>query len=220
MARPSAKRPVGVSRLPLVALCVGGLAATLADVVAATRRDTSRVALRDREVRARLRRRGHDVARSGDAGGRDLTAVGADVEARVRESGATAVRVHAGVVGRARLDLRHEVASVRLRLRVLTLLLLTEEGRQGDRGKNADDEDHHEELDERKALLLAVDPLGKLPQHVSLLLGACGLARHLVQPPKVFWWQLGRLRRDEPPARAPGALRPRLATGLPLAPRH
>src|SRR6059058_3248551 len=29
-------------------------------------------------------------------------------------------------------------------------------------------------------------------------------------------WQLGRLRRGEPPHKSPGALRPRLATGLPL----
>src|SRR4051794_37340864 len=166
--RPSAKiSSVGASRLPLVALRVGGLAATLADVVAATRGDTSRAALRDREVRPRLRGRRHGVARSTDGRGGHLTTVGADVEARVRESGGAAVRVHAGVVGRARLDLRDEIASVRLRLRVLTLLLLTEEGRQGDRGKNADDEDHHEELDEREALLLAVDPLGKLPQHCT-----------------------------------------------------
>src|SRR3954453_11472279 len=173
---------VGASRLPLVALRVGGLAATLADVVAATRRDTRGAALRDREVRPRLRGRRHGVARGTDGRGGHLTAVRADVEARVRERGSAAVRVHAGVVGRAGLDLRHEVAGVRLRLRVLALLLLAEEGRQGDRGKNADDEDHHEELDERKALLLAVDPLGKLPQHLHSSLGACGLASHLGSP--------------------------------------
>src|SRR3954451_1718915 len=34
------------------------------------------------------------------------------------------------------------------------------------------------------------------------------------QPPR--WWQLGRLQRGEPPRGSPGALRPRLATGLPL----
>src|SRR3954453_20260442 len=34
------------------------------------------------------------------------------------------------------------------------------------------------------------------------------------QPPR--WWQLGRLLRGEPPHGSPGALRPRLATGLPL----
>src|SRR3954469_23923113 len=34
------------------------------------------------------------------------------------------------------------------------------------------------------------------------------------QPPR--WWQLGRLQRGEPPHGSPGALRPRLATGLPL----
>src|SRR4051812_12436767 len=36
--RPPAKRPVGLSRLPHVPLSVGGLAATLAEVVAGTRR--------------------------------------------------------------------------------------------------------------------------------------------------------------------------------------
>src|SRR3954471_23366481 len=34
------------------------------------------------------------------------------------------------------------------------------------------------------------------------------------QPPR--WWQLGRLQRGEPPHGSPGALRPRLTTGLPL----
>src|SRR3954464_7852216 len=34
------------------------------------------------------------------------------------------------------------------------------------------------------------------------------------QPPR--WWQLGRLLRGEPPHGSPGALRPRLTTGLPL----
>src|SRR3954465_5548091 len=191
---------VGASRLPLVAQRVGGLAATLADVVARALRDARGRVLRDDEMRARLRRRGHDVARRrrGAAGGH-LTAGRADVEARVAERRGGAVRVHAGVVGRARLDLRHEVAGVRLRLRVLTLLLLTEEGRQGDRGENADDQDHNEELDEREALLLAVDPLGKLPQHVHSSLEPVVFVRHLVQPPKV-WWQLGRLRTDEPPS--------------------
>src|SRR4051812_27178872 len=167
MARPSAKTSYfGVSRLPLVALRVEGLAAPLAGVVAGALRDTRHVVLGDDEVRPRLRGRRHDVAGGRRARGRDLTTGDADVEARVRERGGTAGRVHAGVVGRARLDLRDEVAGVRLRLRVLTLLLLAEEGRQGNRGKDADDQNHHEELDEREALLLAVDPLGKLPQHV------------------------------------------------------
>src|SRR5690348_12110363 len=94
--RPSAKRSsVGASRLPLVALRVGGLAATLADVVAATRGDTGRAALRDGEVRARLRGRRHGVARGADSGGGHLTAVRADVEAGVGERGGAAVRVHA-----------------------------------------------------------------------------------------------------------------------------
>src|SRR5204862_4563730 len=66
------------------------------------------------------------------------------------------------------------------------------EGRQGERGKNADDQNHHEELDERKALLLAVDPLGKLPQHWYSSLEPV-VCQNPVQPPRRR--QLGRLRR-------------------------
>src|SRR3954452_5568564 len=51
--------------------------------------------------------------------------------------------------------------------------------------------------------------------------------RSIVTPPWSLWsgqtprqpprrWQLGRLQRGEPPHGSPGALRPRLATGLPL----
>src|SRR3954470_20541999 len=90
--RPSAKLQIGVSRLPHVPLRVGGLAATLARVVAGTRRDARGRVLGDHEMRARLRGRGHDVTRSGNAAGRDLTAGGADGEARVRERRGGAVR--------------------------------------------------------------------------------------------------------------------------------
>ena len=63
------------------------------------------------------------------------------------------------VVGEAGLDVRDEVAGIRLGGCVLALLLLTEEGRQGDRGKNADDQNDDEELDEREALFVAADAL-------------------------------------------------------------
>src|SRR4051794_40917544 len=153
-----------VSDLPPVALGVGRvLAAALTVRRARARADAGGAVLRDRERVGRLRRR-----RDGVAGGRDrvdlhLAGAGTDVEAGVGRG--RTVRVVAAVVGRARLDLRDHVARVGLRVRVLALLLLAEEGRQSDRGKDADDQDHNEELDERKALLLAVDPLGKLPQH-------------------------------------------------------
>src|SRR3954454_12996096 len=156
---------VGVSRLPLVALGVGGLAATLTRLVAGALRDTARQLL-DVEVRAGLRQRVDLVGRLRRGAGRlHLALTRADVQAGVGQLSRAAVRVVTRVVRRARLDLRNQVAGVRLRLRVLALLLLAEEGRQGDRGKNADDQDHNEKLDEREALLLAVDPLGKLPQH-------------------------------------------------------
>src|SRR3954447_21861332 len=167
-ARPSATtslRPLG---LPVVALRVSGrLAAALRPARACTGRDAGGRALRDRERVGRLRGRDDGVTRAGARGrDRDLTLARADVEAGVAELRRRgAVRVVAGGVGGARLDLRDRVTRVRLRLGVLALLLLAEEGRQSDRGKNADDQDHDEKLDEGEALLLAVDPLGKLPQH-------------------------------------------------------
>ena len=42
---------------------------------------------------------------------------------------------------------------VGLGLRVIRLLALTQEGRNGDPGKNADDQDDDEELDQGEALL-------------------------------------------------------------------
>src|SRR3954453_6637946 len=178
-ARPSATcgRLAG---LPVVALRVGGrLAAALGRARARARRDTRGRALRDRERVGRLRDRHDRVARAG-AGrrDRDLALAGADVEARVAElRRGGAVRVVAGGIRATRLDLRDRVARVRLRLGVLALLLLTEEGRQGDRGEDADDQDHDEKLDEREALLLAVDALGKLPQHGYSSLKLVGYVR-------------------------------------------
>jgi hypothetical protein len=61
---------------------------------------------------------------------------------------------------------RHQVASIGLGARVLALVTLTKERRQRDGGQDADDQDYNEELDEREALLLVVNALGKLPQHL------------------------------------------------------
>src|SRR5205814_3567146 len=70
----------------------------------------------------------------------------------------------------AGLDLRHEVARIGHRRRVLALHLLAKEGRQGDRGKDADDQNDNEELDQREAALLGLNTLAELPQHVRVLL--------------------------------------------------
>src|SRR3954453_17803272 len=80
------------------------------------------------------------------------------------------------VVGVARLDLRRRVTRGRLGVGVLALRLLAEEGRKRDGGKDADNENHNEELDEREALLLAAQTLGKPLKHVgnaSLNRGSC-----------------------------------------------
>src|SRR3954452_14463602 len=185
MARPSATT-LGRLGLPVVALRVRrGLAAARRGAGARARADAGRRALGDRERVGRLRGRDDREACAGAGrGDGHLACAGADVEAGVAElRSRRAVRVAAGRVRGARLDLRDGVTGVRLGLCVLALLLLTEEGRQGNRGENADDQDHDEELDERKALLLAVDPLGKLPQHGYSSLGACGLASHLGSQP-------------------------------------
>src|SRR5947209_18184069 len=118
----------------------------------------SRRRLCDRVDVAGLRRREHLVTgRAALARDVDLAVAATDLQ-----TGRVAVEAVAdgralGVVllGReARLDLRDEVARIRLRRGILALLLLTEEGRQGDRGENADDQHDNEELDEREALLL------------------------------------------------------------------
>src|SRR4051812_30865417 len=221
-ARPSATTRGRLDGLPVVALRIRrGLAAALRRARACTGRDAGGRALRDRERVGRLRDRHDRVAGAGARRGhRDLALTGTDVEAGVAElRRCGAVRVVAGGVGATRLDLRDRVTRVGLGLGVLALLLLAQEGRQGNRGKNADDQDHDEKLDEREALLLAVDPLGKLPQHWYSSLRRLWSCQTPRQPPALLWWQLGRLRRDEPPVRSPGALRPRLATGLPLSPR-
>ncbi len=103
----------------------------------------------------------------------------------------------------ARLDLRDEVTSVRLRRGVLALLLLTEERRESDRGKNADDQDDDQELDERKALIV----LAHVAQHVILRLD------RLESPAPLSTSVATRLPRVPRPV----ALRPALTNGVPLA---
>src|SRR3954451_14760439 len=123
--------------------------------------------LLDRERVTRLRRRLDRVVvrgrgRDRDRGLRQVEAgvLALDVVARV------ATRRVRAVVGVARLELRGHVAGRRLGVGVLALRLLAEEGRKSDGGKDADDENHNEELDEREALLLAAQTLGKLLKHV------------------------------------------------------
>src|SRR4051794_7868176 len=149
VARPSAKSFEVGGLLPDAA----GLAAALVGVVAAAAGGAVG-GLRDRERRARLRQRRHRVGAVADGGRLHLTLAGAEREAGSAGVAAArrAVGVVAGGVGRAALALRDEVAGVRLGLRVLALVLLAEEGRQCDRGENADDQDHHEELDEGETL--------------------------------------------------------------------
>src|SRR4051794_12466918 len=139
--------------LPVVAAGRGGLAAALAVRRAVTRVATARSAGdAERVARARVRRHGE----TGGGGRRngDLTLAGANVEARGAQ---LASRVALGVVlgvREAGLNVRDEVAGIRLGRCVLALLLLTEERGQGDRGEDADDQDDNEELDERETLFV------------------------------------------------------------------
>src|SRR4051812_18593440 len=162
--RPASWYDLVSSELPVAAV---GAAARLRLVTAARRGAV--VHLRDRERGARLRVRGDRVA-TGARRHLDLAVGVTDVEAgRIAVDVARGVRralVVVLLVRKARLDLRGEVARVRLGVRVLALLLLAKERRQRDGRQDPDDQDHHEELDKGEALLLRVDALGELPQHV------------------------------------------------------
>src|SRR5205807_3653994 len=93
------------------------------------------------------------------------------------------------LAGEARLHLRDHVAGVGLRVRVLALLLLAEEGRQGNRGKDADDQNDDQELDQGKTALLGLNTLAELPQHYSSSL-SLGLVRQLRgKPPRTLSWR-------------------------------
>src|SRR5215208_5906774 len=150
--------------LPLTARAAAGLAAGVTGV----RLHELTCGLRDGEVVTRLRGT-HDLIRVGRARGHvDLAASRAQRDPAVLQVlssvGAIGVVLLLRVAG---LDVRNDVTRVRLGLGVLTLLTLTEEGRQRDSGQNTDDENHNEELDEREALLLVVHALAKHPQHLS-----------------------------------------------------
>ena len=133
-------------------------------------------------------------------------AAGAVRQARRAEGGR---RVALRVVLRvreARLDLRDEVAGIRLGRRVLALLLLAEERRESDRGENADDQNDDEKLDEREALIVLARCCAAC---VILRLDPIDL-RQLPCPPR---WQPGCARLKESSV----ALRPALTSGVPLA---
>ena len=111
----------------------------------------------DRERVTALRRRRHRERRCGRGGHRDLAGAGAVVQARRAERrGGVALGVVLGV-REARLDLRDEVTGIGLGRRVLALLLLAEERRESDRGEDADDQDDDQKLDEREALVVALE---------------------------------------------------------------
>src|SRR5205814_615596 len=137
---------------------------------ARTRRRAVGRVLRDQEVAARLRVRRNRVPGGAVVRYVHLAGTGTDVEAGGRAVDLAGCRHTLRVVLLVRvagLDLRHHVARIGLRRRVLALLLLAEEGRQGDRGKNADDQDDDEELDQREAALLGLNSLAELPQHLT-----------------------------------------------------
>src|SRR5205807_8056589 len=141
-------------------------ATTLARRGAGAGRRATETSLGDHEgvhPTARGLRLGRDgVVRRRGRRGRDLAGAGTDRQTGVGRARALGVVL---LACEARLDLRHEVTGVRLRVRVLALLLLAEEGRQGNRGKDADDQNDDEELDKGKTALLGLNTLAELPQH-------------------------------------------------------
>ena len=68
----------------------------------------------------------------------------------------------------------------RLGRRIVGLALLVEERRDGDRGKNADDQDHDEELDQGETLLI-LGATAQLVKHGALL-GLIGSVRQIQGP--------------------------------------
>src|SRR3954452_9103587 len=150
-ARPFVRLAWG-RRLPVAA----GRATAAGRLFARTRRRAV-VRFRDQELGPRVRRAGHDVALTADSGV-DLAVGVADRQARGVAAELAVSRRHAVresvLVGETSLDLRHQVARVGLRRSVLALLLLAQEGRQSDRGKDADDQDDDEELDQGEPALL------------------------------------------------------------------
>src|SRR4051794_21560341 len=169
-----ARRPARSKRGDFTSECLpvaAGRAAAVALVGAGTRDLARARVLMQNEHAAVLRRRRDIPALRGvrrDAHRRVRR--GTDRETGVAELGRRVAVVVVLLVGVARLDLRDRVTTVRLGIGVLALLLLTQEGRQSDGGKDADDQNDDQELDEREALLL-VDALAELPQHGEPSLG-------------------------------------------------
>ena len=94
----------------------------------------------------------------------ETTCVGVAARVGLGLAGAGAHRNAGGVgraavvavgLGEAGLDLGDHVARIGLRARVLSLGALAEEEGQRHRGEHADDHDHHEQLDEGEATLVA-----------------------------------------------------------------
>src|SRR3954452_9748883 len=106
------------------------------------------VGLRHRERRVGLRRRGERVALARAADRGQVRVVQGRLDGDEGGLGDAVVRLVVGVIG---LHRRRRVADEALGGRVLGLLTLAEEGRQGDRGKDADDQDDDQELDEGEA---------------------------------------------------------------------
>src|SRR5947209_222792 len=99
---------------------------------------------------------GRDAVFGGTA--RDRLDVGAEagVVRRQRSLAHGGVRV---VVRIERLGRRLRLTDVSRSSSLLSLVLETEVGRDGDRKQNADDDQNNKELDEREAALVLVDPL-------------------------------------------------------------
>src|SRR3954452_17616495 len=114
----------------------------------------------DRERVAGLRRRLDRVL------GRRRRAVDRHIGAEVLDLGRLIAVLVGLVVDEAGLHLRHDVARIGLRRRVLALRALPQERRQGDGGQDADDQDHDQELDQGEALLV-LSALTQLVEHVG-----------------------------------------------------
>src|SRR5204862_2110981 len=85
-----------------------------------------------------------------------------DVEQVVLRAGGGAVLTV--VVGRTGLHRLRGSDGAGLRLGVVSLVLLVQERRNSDRGKDADDQDDDQELDQGETLL-CLGALAELPQH-------------------------------------------------------
>src|SRR4051794_23052498 len=147
--RPPRSNLLGARLLPGAGRAAArALAAAVAGSVAGASGSATGVLL-NLEVSTRLRssddgvlggtgRPGADLALGGRGRGRSVDVEAGRVATDVASSRRQALLVILGVRV-ARLDLRREVACIRLGIRVVALLLLAKEGRQGDGGEDADD---------------------------------------------------------------------------------